>query len=590
MKYRRTETSHLSRSPSSSLPCKFSRIPDDKSRQLMNGALSPLHTRRGPLNDLVTPTPDFAEFDYLQECPKLLAVTSDEDCQNVAVAFSDLDKLQVELEQILIHTTDHQKKIYGEITFLTTGDYPSDDISRRLMPVYDLKISEPLPACSKEIEREPIVEDLCTDGEINWLDESFDVWPPINLSQKFWIFAREYLDPIDEEYLQQWWSNIVHLFINDDISKSPSQMCPVTEKKSTNCDTLFHGHKINSLPSYSKWDTSISLHRNRSFICSKNMSSPVRLKLLNNDSSPPPNKIARYEIRSPSQSPGKTLSLLDDLISAYVNGKNDGVDNHYNGVLPKLEKKNCFKKDSVSLVQLESNDWMIKNEEVGREDIFQVAHSNGLASEENGSIDCGDTLEMLNYALADYLSRFDKEFDTSKCNKVIQELIGSEDVEELVGKCMADKKHNNEDEVSALKKLQAEFTEKAIPWRSIVAKIWHRLLAEYLRMKLEQALDKADQEMFEVYDKYYSEFPRRRPMNGQEREECRCVLQRRNDVAQAYYGKEYAALSKWKHKVGCVKDLKFDMCPKNKGLDRNSEYKMCLIKNIEFCCEYEIGS
>lgn len=54
------------------------------------GALSPLHTRRGPLNDLVTPTPDFAEFNYLQECPKLLAVTSDEDCQNVAVAFSDL--------------------------------------------------------------------------------------------------------------------------------------------------------------------------------------------------------------------------------------------------------------------------------------------------------------------------------------------------------------------------------------------------------------------------------------------------------------------------------------------------------------------
>lgn len=57
---------------------------------LFAGALSPLHTRRGPLNDLVTPTPDFAEFDYLHECPKLLAVTSDEDCQNVAVTFSDL--------------------------------------------------------------------------------------------------------------------------------------------------------------------------------------------------------------------------------------------------------------------------------------------------------------------------------------------------------------------------------------------------------------------------------------------------------------------------------------------------------------------
>lgn len=54
--------------------------------------------------------------------------------------------------------------------------------------------------------------------------------------------------------------------------------------------------------------------------------------------------------------------------------------------------------------------------------------------------------------------------------------------------------------------------------------------------------------MFQVYDKYYSEFPKRQPMNEQEREECRCIMQRRNDVAQAYYGKKYAALSKWERK------------------------------------------
>ncbi|KAL3982502.1 hypothetical protein ACH3XW_47420 [Acanthocheilonema viteae] len=549
MKYRRIESSHLSSSPSSSLPYKLSRISDGKSKQLMNGALSPLHTRRGPLNDLVTPTPDFAGFDYLHECPKLLTVTSDEDCQNVAVAFSDLDKLQIELEQILVHTTDHQKKIYGEITFLTTGDYPSDDISNRLMPVYELKTSEPVPSCSKEIEREPIVEDPCTDSEINWLDEGFDVWPPINLSQKFWVFAREYLDPLDEEYLQQWWSSIVQLIHNNDISKSRSQLCPVTAKKSTRCETTLHDRKTSSLPSFSKWGTPTSLHRNRSFISSKNSSSHVRLKLLNKDSSPPPNKIARYEKRSLSQSSGKTISLLDDLVSAYVGGKNGSLDNHYNGVLLRLEKNNCPpKKDSVSLVQLEDNDWIIKNEKARREDVFRIAHSNGLTSEENGAANCGDTLEMLNYAIADYLSRFDKEPDASKCNRVVQEIIGPGNVEELIRKCGSGKKHV-EDEVSvAFKKLQAELTEKEMPWRSVVTKIWHRLLAEYLRMKLEQALDKVDQEMFEVYDKYYSEFPRRRPMNEQEREECRCVLQRRSDVAQAYYGNEYAALSKWKRK------------------------------------------
>lgn len=53
-----------------------------------------------------------------------------------------------------------------------------------------------------------------------------------------------------------------------------------------------------------------------------------------------------------------------------------------------------------------------------------------------------------------------------------------------------------QDEMSAaFKNLQAELTEKRIPWRSVVTEIWHRLLAEYLRMKLGQALDKADQEV-----------------------------------------------------------------------------------------------
>lgn len=48
----------------------------------------------------------------------------------------------------------------------------------------------------------------------------------------------------------------------------------------------------------------------------------------------------------------------------------------------------------------------MKNEEAEGEDAFRIAHPNGLISEENGAASCGDTLEMLNYALADYLNRF----------------------------------------------------------------------------------------------------------------------------------------------------------------------------------------
>lgn len=58
------------------------------------------------------------------------------------------DKLQAELEKILVHTTDHQKKIAGELTFLQTGDYPSDDISNRPMPSYQQRVVEPKPTTS----------------------------------------------------------------------------------------------------------------------------------------------------------------------------------------------------------------------------------------------------------------------------------------------------------------------------------------------------------------------------------------------------------------------------------------------------------
>lgn len=56
---------------------------------IFSGALSPLHTRRGA-HGAVAPTPDFAEFDCFIECPKLITVSSEEHCRDIAAAFSDL--------------------------------------------------------------------------------------------------------------------------------------------------------------------------------------------------------------------------------------------------------------------------------------------------------------------------------------------------------------------------------------------------------------------------------------------------------------------------------------------------------------------
>lgn len=48
----------------------------------------------------------------------------------------------------------------------------------------------------------------------------------------------------------------------------------------------------------------------------------------------------------------------------------------------------------------------MQNEEVEREEAVPVAYPNGLISNEYDVGSCRDTLEMLNYALAGYLSKF----------------------------------------------------------------------------------------------------------------------------------------------------------------------------------------
>ncbi|VDN01984.1 unnamed protein product [Thelazia callipaeda] len=532
MKCRKIQSSELERSSSSSTSHKLSQTSDDKSQQLLDGSLSPLHTRRRSLNGSVTPVPDFAQFDYLRECPKLITVANESSYQSITAAFSDLDKVQLELERMLMHTTDHQKKICGEITFLTTGDYPSDDISHRPMPIYDLRSLDILPSCSSEIDREWLEDEILED-EVNWLDDGFDVWPPVNLSQKFWVFVREYLDPVDEEYLQQWWTNIVQLFgCSKDLISSKSSagnLClgifiSIIRKsrrstKTVNICDVFQDCKASS--SCSKWEAHVS-SQDKSPVSS----SSFELTLPNKDVSPPPKKIPRCESRTQSFSSTEATSLISALMKAYIREKDDSS-----------ERKNC--------------EWIVNDEEDGIENTLEISHSNG---HENILANFGDELEMFNYVLCNYLNSLDKDSDASQCGEE-KESIKSEGFEELV-RSPSNKKIDNKDEVSvALMKLQAELAIKEVSWREIVYKIWHRLIAEYLRTKLERELDKADREasyfiyfMFQVYDKYFSDYPKRRPKNEQEREECRSVLQRRNQIAQAYYGKQHVALSKWRQK------------------------------------------
>ncbi|CAD5226484.1 unnamed protein product [Bursaphelenchus xylophilus] len=125
--------------------------------------------------------------------------------------------LQFQLERMLAENIDYQKTVNGEVMFLTTGDYPTDDLTNRPMPSYDLRRSQSAekprgrkqksvpfdeqPSCSKfECDEEDAGSDVVTScGEM----EEEQPYLVLDIPHRFWTWAREYLGHIDDKFVTQ---------------------------------------------------------------------------------------------------------------------------------------------------------------------------------------------------------------------------------------------------------------------------------------------------------------------------------------------------------------------------------------------------
>lgn len=71
--------------------------------------------------------------------------------ENPRSVFLFQDHLQEDLDTMLAHNIEHQKKIAGELAFQASGDYPPNDISTRLMPTFQLMHVKSAPSsCRNE--------------------------------------------------------------------------------------------------------------------------------------------------------------------------------------------------------------------------------------------------------------------------------------------------------------------------------------------------------------------------------------------------------------------------------------------------------
>ncbi|PAV64672.1 hypothetical protein WR25_01921 [Diploscapter pachys] len=140
----------------------------------------------------VRPPPEFIPFNYQTNCPEFtrLLDTNESDLDGTV-----LTNLQHELEAMLVHAADYQRRAYGEVTFLQTGEYPVQDLRNRPMPRCKLRQQpsvaqmSPVPNPNNPMLHTPTSADgpaICGLPVESGYPDDNDAWPPPNVIHRFW--------------------------------------------------------------------------------------------------------------------------------------------------------------------------------------------------------------------------------------------------------------------------------------------------------------------------------------------------------------------------------------------------------------------
>uniref|UniRef100_A0A914VEE1 Uncharacterized protein n=1 Tax=Plectus sambesii TaxID=2011161 RepID=A0A914VEE1_9BILA len=180
------------------------------------GGASP-HRGGGADDQLAMPDlPDMAPFDDESHCPRFRVLIS-RDPDTDPATIDELDTVQHELEQMLLHNMDRQRKLTDQISFVTTGELPSTsaaaanrkDKEHRPMPVFqtrsdavDKKSKQGVKPSANGKLRESFVDtiqNVAVPSTDRLGRRRVFFWPQNHMPDKFWQFVSEYCQSIDDE-------------------------------------------------------------------------------------------------------------------------------------------------------------------------------------------------------------------------------------------------------------------------------------------------------------------------------------------------------------------------------------------------------
>ncbi|KAF8374502.1 hypothetical protein PRIPAC_80931, partial [Pristionchus pacificus] len=146
--------------------------------------------------------PEFLAFNYKALCPALMEAVKSEEM----VPQMDREKLrdlQYELEAMLAHTMDFMRRAAGDLQFLEKGEYPTVNLKKREMPVFQLRV--PLSPMSPNTL---MLHEMSLRAQLipsHVPDDDPDEWPAPHFPSRYqsWLLMEKEEDAIDEHTLDQ---------------------------------------------------------------------------------------------------------------------------------------------------------------------------------------------------------------------------------------------------------------------------------------------------------------------------------------------------------------------------------------------------
>ncbi|KAL7079056.1 hypothetical protein ACQ4LE_001636 [Meloidogyne hapla] len=168
--------------------------------------------------------PELKTFELSEKCPtlsKLLKTcgTGISDAARKSGVEQQLTSLQFELEELCAQNIDYQSTIHGEITYLTTGEYPTVNLKNRPMPIYCCVGKEEMQKLAERVKRSVPTPTSMSLADLGILSSPEDEEAPhiLDVPHRFWTWAKEYLRHISLDYVNEYKEKMLDRFSEENI-------------------------------------------------------------------------------------------------------------------------------------------------------------------------------------------------------------------------------------------------------------------------------------------------------------------------------------------------------------------------------------